>query len=848
MKKTLSLSSLKPMQLNRALAVLLFAVLMLAAGLLFVPQAQATAGYHLYSWGEEGALGRPVTPANPANRPGRVDGTWIHAAGTRVQTGVATANASFAISSSGHLYAWGLPENAPVMGQGLPAPTTWPAVHQGTGERITSPRRIGTANNWTMVSAHGSDVAALNSNGEIYVWGTGALDDHATSRPSMQNNTDYIITAPRKIQGIPDDWVYIVVGRGSGTTGEMGAGFILALNEDGFLYSWGDKRFSEDHLFTGGSSVHRPLGRPGPHFPPARVLVEGSPDTRWRSVSAYYAGAAGAITQDGELFTWGRACPVTMARNPCWLPIPPNPYNVTGFNSARPGQVEGVTNGAKIRSGGHGGAILKSTGEIYTWGSQSSGWQYVLGRPFGANHPHNVPAMRPAVILDANGDVRSDFVLVFGGHTNRHAIDEDGNLWSWGFNGQGQLGLGDYLNRNRPTLLGRVERFSDGARTSWQHTLMLVEFSTVTGSSYLTKDLRKPYGTPIPGLTFSFTMEARSFNGGSEANFTTNFPNVTIDGTTQSSANITRTIPIGTTSTSTPASPQAGDIVTLSAATDLLAGINFTQAGIYSWTITEVQTATGVGANSSVHFSQAQYELRVYVQPGAQQFDPLVVTPTVHRLREADGTVLTDSIKVPYLVFTNDYTRTTTGTGSCDGGLVISKTVDGNFFSIDTQFMFGITLTATGLCDPEDYIVGSVYAGTTFVRYENFESGVERDIPLLDGQRIVFPTLTVGSQFTAVERAIAGFTASVVLYVNGAPVVVNPNQAPNLPLSIGGPHLVRADVRNSAAFTNLHHYTPPTGLFLSNGSYAFIVAAGLMFAVLLAVKARKRIEELPIMH
>ena len=34
-----------------------------------------------------------------------------------------------------------------------------------------------------------------------------------------------------------------------------------------------------------------------------------------------------------------------------------------------------------------------------------------------------------------------------------HAVDEDGDLWSWGYNGYGQLGDGTTTSRNVPTLI-----------------------------------------------------------------------------------------------------------------------------------------------------------------------------------------------------------------------------------------------------------------------------------------------------------------------------------------------------------------------------------------------------------
>jgi alpha-tubulin suppressor-like RCC1 family protein len=61
---------------------------------------------------------------------------------------------------------------------------------------------------------------------------------------------------------------------------------------------------------------------------------------------------------------------------------------------------------------------------------------------------------------------------VCSGGDSGYAIKPDGSLWVWGNDGLGELGLGDLVNRSRPTRLGRTVSWVSVA-TNWNYCLAL---------------------------------------------------------------------------------------------------------------------------------------------------------------------------------------------------------------------------------------------------------------------------------------------------------------------------------------------------------------------------------------
>jgi len=690
------------------------------------------------------------------------------------------------------------------------------------------PGQVGTAENWISSATSSGGSFAVNSDGELFGWGAAWTADQM-GQGANPNPGSGTITAPTRI-GTADNWVQV-----SARTNNA-----IALNDQGHIYTWGataglgrdglanrpvrigtannwveaitagtSVTFAindQGHLYTWGSTADQvgrdtssaPLNRPG------RV----GDRTDWITASGGNGNSVG-ITESGEIWSWGNS---NLGRDTSEAP----------FN--RPGRVGTATNWTDIRASATNAAAVNSAGEIWSWGAVAQ-----IGRVATLEFP----ADRPGRVAGNN------WISVHGGNNHFLAFNGANELWGWGTGTGGQLGVIPAVNHpTAPVFILQTYGFNVAARGGGTTSIMLLRSTPAEGESFLTKDLQMPYGTSVPNLNFTFIIAPHSFNGNTaQANLLPTIPN--------------RVVPINNTSDS----DTSAGITTLSGAVDVLAGVEFGQSGVFSYTVTEQQNTSGVTLPSTVTYSQAQYRLNIYVQrdweASGEVFE--VVAITVYRHINDNGTAVTPPEKVEDgLIFTNQYRRTTSGTTEYPGGLRLTKTVVGEFADRTTPFDFDVTLTRTAMCPPTSNFQARIYnADGTLNSTVPITSGVSTHLTLTHRQSVIFQstalapsTLTVGTGFTITERAAANFVASVELYVGDNPVTIPPNTLPNTALSTGA--RIIGDSRNSADFTNAHLFTPPVGII--SGEVASLViaalAAVLIATAMIAINRRKKIERL----
>lgn len=175
-----------------------------------------------------------------------------------------------------------------------------------------------------------------------------------------------------------------------------GADFTVALKADGTLWTWGGN--DEGQLGTGtteGSAT------------PVQVLDQ---------VTAVVAGDyhVAALRTDSTLWTWGDNLFGQLG---------------DGTQDSRPTPQQILTDVSAVNLGGYHAAALRTDGTLWMWGSNIDG-------QLGTGQATEVLQTQP-VQVPLNGAVLA--VAAGTGHTV--AILEDGSLWVWGRNDQGQLGL-----------------------------------------------------------------------------------------------------------------------------------------------------------------------------------------------------------------------------------------------------------------------------------------------------------------------------------------------------------------------------------------------------------------------
>ena len=236
----------------------------------------------------------------------------------------------------------------------------------------------------------------------------------------------------------------------------------------GELFTWGDN--TKGNLGTGTSGGLENRSIPG-------TTVSGA--TTWKDIAVSKLGSSPCsfgIKTDGTLWTWGY-----------------NGFGIGGtgdqVSRSSPGTTAGGgTNWKQVDGGDYHSAAIKTDGTLWTWGYNAFG-QLGTGDTTSRSSPgttagggtnwKQVCTSRNAIAAvksdgtlwtcgyNSNGQLgdgtttsRSSPGTTAGGGTNWKqiscsdyhsvAIKTDGTLWTWGYNGFGNLGTGDATNRTSP--------------------------------------------------------------------------------------------------------------------------------------------------------------------------------------------------------------------------------------------------------------------------------------------------------------------------------------------------------------------------------------------------------------
>jgi alpha-tubulin suppressor-like RCC1 family protein len=297
---------------------------------------------------------------------------------------------------------------------------------------------------------------AAFSSGTLWTWGyngNGALGDGTAVNKS----------SPATTAGSGITWKQVACGY-----------FVAAIKTDGTLWTWGQN-------FYGSVGDGTTLNKSSP------VTTAGG-GTSWNQVSVGYYTLA-AIKSDGTLWTLGRningqlgdgttvnrSSPVTTAGGgTSWSQISGGIYATSAiktdgtlwtWGNGGNGQVGdgttinksspvttagGGTTWKQVASGGNQTAAVKTNGTLWTWGFNGNGQ---LG------DGTTVSKSSPATTV-AGGTTWSQVAC---GYFNSAAIKTDGTLWTWGYNQNGQLGDGTTINKSSPVTTA-------GGGTNWRQT------------------------------------------------------------------------------------------------------------------------------------------------------------------------------------------------------------------------------------------------------------------------------------------------------------------------------------------------------------------------------------------
>ena len=267
---------------------------------------------------------------------------------------------------------------------------------------------------FTEVASHpnASHTLALDQGGRLWAWGNNSSGQLGLGDTANRDKPTLVPLAD-------------LSGVSSLDTVIAGSSHTLALDQQGRLWAWGHNGSGQLGL---GDTTHR--------YRPTLVLLADL-----SGVNSFEAVIAGgnftlALDQQGKLWAWGN-----------------NAFGQLGLgdttNRDRPTLVplvdlSGVSSFDAVIAGNNYTLAFDQQGRLWAWGLNSDGR---LG--LGDVTERHVPTLVP--LADLSGV--NSFEAVIAGASHTLALDQQGRLWAWGFNGSGQLGLGDTVNRDRPTLV-----------------------------------------------------------------------------------------------------------------------------------------------------------------------------------------------------------------------------------------------------------------------------------------------------------------------------------------------------------------------------------------------------------
>jgi alpha-tubulin suppressor-like RCC1 family protein len=270
----------------------------------------------------------------------------------------------------------------------------------GTNDK-SSPVQVGALATWSKIAALAESSVALKTDGTIWSWGRNDLGQLGTS--SVINRS-----SPVQI-GALTDWSVL----GVGCTGN----FLLVQKTNGTIWSWG---VNGDGQLGDGTRVNR------------SSPVQIGALTDWIKISSGYKQCS-AIRSNGSLWVWGS-----------------NNQGQLGLNDivsrSSPVQVGALTNWASTSAGFENTGAITTSGQLWMWGNNGSG---NLGIPI--SYKRSSPVQVGSL---------TNWALLSVGNSTSSSVKTDGTLWSWGFNSSGQLGDSTVVSKSSPIQVGLLTDWS----------------------------------------------------------------------------------------------------------------------------------------------------------------------------------------------------------------------------------------------------------------------------------------------------------------------------------------------------------------------------------------------------
>jgi alpha-tubulin suppressor-like RCC1 family protein len=264
--------------------------------------------------------------------------------------------------------------------------------------------------------AQARGTATLAPPPDVASWGAGQLGDPVITSRSLYGD----------VKGVSD-----VVQ----VTSRYGHG--LAVRSDGTVWAWGDNQFGE---LGDGTTTTR--------LAPAQV-------TGLTGVTQVAAGrfVSLALRSDGTVWAWGANGAGQLGRG------------TTSDHEVTPARVTGLSGVVKISAGGYFELALRSDGTVWVWGDNEDG---ALAN--GTRTGYSAAPVKVAG-LDNVTDIAAGFDASAVTRTNGISVAK--TVWTWGANGDGELGDGTLTWRLTPVQVTGLPVYIAGIAAGFRFTAVL---------------------------------------------------------------------------------------------------------------------------------------------------------------------------------------------------------------------------------------------------------------------------------------------------------------------------------------------------------------------------------------
>ena len=201
----------------------------------------------------------------------------------------------------------------------------------------------------------------------------------------------------------------------------------LYVNQRGALFVWGDNtqgQLARNSDSQGSITAVRPMG-----FKRTRVMGSG-----WNHV---LVAIRPPRTRRPEVWTWGLGMDGQLGIGPL---LAVGPFEYYQVREPFPLVEDRVRHVQALAGGKAHSLVLLQDGEVWTWGRNNDG-QLGLGDQTTRWAPFRIPSLPNTISGISAG---SSFSM---------ALDQNGQVWTWGRNDQGQLGLGGTTLHMQPQLI-----------------------------------------------------------------------------------------------------------------------------------------------------------------------------------------------------------------------------------------------------------------------------------------------------------------------------------------------------------------------------------------------------------